>query len=234
MLLKYPNYKDSGVEWIGEIPEGWEVKKLKYVIKVNSGEGIKSDEITPYATYPVFGGNGIMGYVEKFNSTDEVIVIGRVGEKCGNVRLVTGLKYISDNALIAVVYKFYNIKYVAMLLQSMNLNTMANQNAQPLITGTMIKEKEFVFPPLLEQTAIASFLQCKTAELDQLIANKEKLVALYEEEKTSIMNRAVTKGVDPDVKLKLDVQVFRSSEFWQIALQWRLARMYALASFMTA
>jgi restriction endonuclease S subunit len=57
-------------------------------------------------------------------------------------------------------------------------------------------------PPLPEQTAIASFLDQKTAEIDQLIADKKRLIELYEEEKTAIINQAVTKGIDPDVKMK--------------------------------
>lgn len=201
-MKRYDAYKDSGIEWIGVIPEHWEVKRLKYVLRINSGEGIKSEEIKSEGTYPVFGGNGIVGYTENFNSNNTDIIIGRVGANCGNVRLVKNEKWISDNALLAALTSKDSIEFITIQLQVMNLNNMANQNAQPLITGTMVKEKEALFPPIQEQHAIAAYLDHKTAEIDALIADKKRLLELYEEEKTALINQAVTKGITPGVPMK--------------------------------
>jgi len=72
----------------------------------------------------------------------------------------------------------------------------------PRVSPEFIANLVIYYPNLKEQKAIARFLDHKTAEIDQLIAQKEKLIGLYEEEKTAIINQAVTKGIDPDVKLK--------------------------------
>ena len=79
--------KDSGVEWIGEYKH-WIVKKVKYLGFIKSGEGITASELLDAGDYKVYGGNGIIGLFNKFNVENTVIVIGRVGEKCGNVHLV--------------------------------------------------------------------------------------------------------------------------------------------------
>ena len=80
----------------------------------------------------------------------------------------------------------------------------ANENiyGAKLLNQELIKNAKLVIPPTKEQTAIASFLEQKTTEIDQLIADKKRLIELYEEEKTAIINQAVTKGIDPDVKMK--------------------------------
>ena len=178
-------------QWIGDIPEHWNLSKLKYYVKVNSGEGINTEEISDDALFPVYGGNGIMGYTNNFNSENEDIIIGRVGAKCGNIRLVADKKWISDNALILTVLKEVDLKYLSIVLDTMNLNRLANQNAQPLITGTLVKESHSVFPPLPEQTAIANFLDHKTAQIDNAIAKKQQLIELLEEERKAVINEAV-------------------------------------------
>ena len=172
--------------------DNWERKKLKYIIRINSGDGIKSEEIDFEGTFPVYGGNGIMGYTEKFNSDKEDIIIGRVGAKCGNVRLVNGQKWISDNALVASVINGYNLNYVAMLLEALNLNSLANQNAQPLITGTLVKEKIAVFPPIKEQSIIFQNIQTETKRIDNTISKIEKEIELMQEYRTALISEVVT------------------------------------------
>jgi type I restriction enzyme, S subunit len=85
---------------VGGIPEHWEVKRLKYIIRVRSGDGITNEEMNQDGKYEVYGGNGFIGYSDKFNVKSDSIIIGRVGAKCGNVRYLKGEKWISDNALI--------------------------------------------------------------------------------------------------------------------------------------
>jgi type I restriction enzyme S subunit len=184
--------KVSGIEWLGEIPEHWEVKKLKYVIKINSGEGIKSEDIKPEGKYPVYGGNGIVGYTECFNSNANDIIIGRVGAKCGNVRLVSGKKWISDNALVANLIAEVVLYFLFIQMQNMDLNKMANQNAQPLITGTMVKEKEALFPPIEEQQAIVQHIVSESARIDTKKSRTEKLIDLLTEYRTALISEVVT------------------------------------------
>lgn len=189
----YAKLKPSGIVRLGDIPEHWEVKKLKYVLRVNSGDGIKSEDIKLEGAYPVYGGNGILGYTENYNYETTEIIIGRVGAKCGNVRLVDGKKWISDNALVATVCNGYRLDYVAMLLESLNLNSLANQNAQPLITGTLVKEKISAFPPTAdEQDQITEFIEATTSKIDLTIGKMEKEIGFMREYRTALISEVIT------------------------------------------
>lgn len=196
----YDKYKDSGVEWIGEIPEHWEVKKLKYVISIRSGESIEPIFVNDEFSIPIYGGNGIMGYTTKSNSTDKELIIGRVGAYCGNVYLSQEEKWISDNALRVLTNQIWG--FIFHFLKALNLNKYASQNAQPLITGTLVKDQIISLPPIFEQISIANYIDSKTTEIDQTIADKAALIILFEEEKKALINEVVTKGLNPNVKLK--------------------------------
>ena len=71
--------KDSSIEWLGEIPEHWEVKKLKYVVTIKSGDGLSNENIHPEGEFPIYGGNGLLGYTNDFNVNGSTLVVGRVG-----------------------------------------------------------------------------------------------------------------------------------------------------------
>lgn len=188
--------KPSGIEWLGQIPAHWEVKKLKWVLTICSGDGIKSEQIKPEGTCPVYGGNGIMGYTENFNSEKIDVIIGRVGAKCGNVRLVSGKKWISDNALVAQIKPGFDIAFISILLEALNLNNMANQNAQPLITGRMVKEKKIILPPFSEQTAIVAHIEHECARIDRIIAKFRKQIELFKEYRAALISEVVTGKID--------------------------------------
>lgn len=190
--------KDSGVEWIGEIPEGWEVVKLKWIYKgIGSGGGISPDNIDESGSYPVYGGNGIMGYTENFNSDEEDIIIGRVGAKCGNIYLASGRKWISDNAL---KLRIDNMErgYLAKLLEIRNLNELANKNAQPLITGGMVGNQDIVVPPTKEQMDIVAFLSGQMSHIALVIAKIEESIELLQEYRSSLITAAVSGQITLD------------------------------------
>src|SRR5690625_670613 len=102
-LKPYPEYKDSGVEWIGEIPEDWGLLLLSRVLQVSSGLSINNSDFnkekTEEFTYPVIGGNGLMGYTRKSNIQKKTICIGRVGALCGNIHYIDYKSWITDNSL---------------------------------------------------------------------------------------------------------------------------------------
>jgi restriction endonuclease S subunit len=199
-MKKYDNYKDSGVEWIGEIPEHWDTTKMKFFLTIQSGKGITNEKFVEDGEYNIYGGNGILGQTDKHSHDGLDLIIGRVGALCGNVRLVDGKKWISDNALLANTNQNYS--FMETCLTVLDLNKLANKNAQPLITGTMVKEQYFALPPISEQTAIANYLDQKTTQIDQLINQKKRFIELLQEERTAVINQAVTKGLDPTVKMK--------------------------------
>jgi type I restriction enzyme S subunit len=186
--------KDSGIEWLGEIPEHLEVKKLKHLITMKSGEGITREDINEEGTYEVYGGNGFLGFTEDYNVTNDTLIIGRVGAKCGNVHLVCGHKWVTDNALIAKTNQ--NYRFLFFLLTSMRLNNLANQNAQPLITGTMIKYQIAALPSIDEQDKIVENIESETMRFDTLLRNNQRQIELLKEYRIALISEVVTGKID--------------------------------------
>lgn len=199
----YSEYKDSGVEWIGEIPGHWQSVKLKYFGEVKSGDSIDSNQIEPEGDYPVYGGNGIMGYYSGFNLNIPVLIIGRVGEKCGNIHYSDEKVFINDNALIFTPQNNNAIlHYLFYVLKRRDLNQLRNKNTQPLITGTLVKNEYCPLPPLPEQHQIVRFLDTKTTLIDTLIEKTQRKIELLREKRTALINHTVTKGLNPNAKMK--------------------------------
>jgi len=186
--------KDSGVEWIGEIPEDWNNIKLKFLVNITSGEYIKNDDLSSNGRYEVFGGNGFLGRADLYNVDDYALIVGRVGAKCGNVRLTTGKKWVSDNALVLKTDQ--NYFYMLYLLQNLNLNNLANKNAQPLITSTQVKNSIVILPPKEIQEQLIQYLNKELSKIELIIEKIKIKVNLLEEYKKSLIHHVVTGKVD--------------------------------------
>lgn len=184
--------KDSSVEWIGETPSHWMVKKVKYLGLIKSGEGITATDLLDVGDYKVYGGNGIVGFFNKFNVKNTVIVIGRVGEKCGNVHLVKERSWVSDNSLILELYDPEYYDWTSLALGSRDLNKIRNQSSQPLITGTQVKNESIPFPPKNELTKISTFIQTSNSRFSDLIEKQIKRIELLREYRQSLISSAVT------------------------------------------
>ncbi len=184
--------KDSGVEWIGEVPEEWGVRKLKHLGSIKSGDGIKNEELLEFGKYPVWGGNGLMGYTDKYNKDKNAIVIGRVGALCGNVRYLSTPTFVTDNALIFDITEKVNHLFLLYTMQAANLNSLNSSNAQPLITGTKVKNVVIPFPDIEEQTRITIFIKKQCENIDEAIVNCQKQISLLQERKQIIINEVVT------------------------------------------
>jgi type I restriction enzyme, S subunit len=189
--------KDSGVEWIGDIPSHWDKIKVKYLGRIKSGDGLESSLIEPEGEFPVYGGNGVMGYYSNFNSDIPILVIGRVGEKCGNVHYEDSKVWINDNSLIFHPNeKVLSIKYLFNSFTQRDFNLLRNQNTQPLITGTLVKNEYIPFPPESEQTQIVEYLNEKTQKIDSTIEKETQRIDLLKEYRQSLISEVVTGKVD--------------------------------------
>ena len=194
------NMKDSGIEWLGTVPEHWEVSHLRWFISIKSGEGLSdsqfSKKILDEDSYPVIGGNGTMGYSKHFNTTQKAFAIGRVGALCGNVHFFKEKCWITDNALKVSKWEGFNDSYFEYMLRAANLNQYANQSAQPLITGEQVKALPVPRLPLEEQKQIAAFLDKETTKIDTLIEKCETAIELLKERRTALISAAVTGKID--------------------------------------
>ncbi|HEY2920179.1 MAG TPA: restriction endonuclease subunit S [Candidatus Binatia bacterium] len=192
--------KPSGIPWLGDIPEHWKVWPLRRCISIQSGDfmdGAKlKNERTDSSPIPVIGGNGIMGFANQSNVSRLTIVIGRVGALCGNVHLVKEAAWITDNALRITRIEGFDPGYLAEQLRVMNLNLLANANAQPLVTGGIIKAQRVVKPPQPEQQSIIDEVQRLSDPVTTAISRLERETELLREYRTRLVADVVTGKLD--------------------------------------
>jgi type I restriction enzyme S subunit len=146
------------VPGIGTIPACWEVARLGDIATFASGAAKTTDQLRPWSQatpIPVFGGNGISGYTDTPLLQEPVVVIGRVGQKCGSVHVTAGPAWVTDNAL-------YNrsspnrvsIEYLGLALRRARLNEIRNRNDLPLLTQAIVHHVFVPCPPPVEQEQI--------------------------------------------------------------------------------
>lgn len=185
--------KDSGVEWIGQVPKHWHICKLKFLCKMQAGKNITSEEIQKSGSYSVYGGNGIRGYFSHYNVDKESIVIGRQGALCGNVHLVANFFWATEHAVVTQCTQYEYIRHLFYLLKGMNLNQYASDSAaQPGLSVGIMENLMSILAPRDEQKQIADYLDRKCSAIDEIIAEKEALIADMDAYKKSLIFETVT------------------------------------------
>jgi type I restriction enzyme S subunit len=168
---------------IGEIPASWRVLRLVDIVKLSSGRArpqhLTADK-TAATPFPVWGGNGVMGYSDEFLTSREVLVIGRVGAYCGAVHLAPPRSWITDNALYNPEPPRENadLRFLSEYLSYRKLNQLRRTGAQPLITQGTLEPLPIPFPEEQEQQEIgraARLLQASIGFASQVLAARQVL-----------------------------------------------------------
>lgn len=229
-MKKYPKYKASNVEWIGQIPSDWKIKQLKHLAEVmpsNVDKKSQEDEQKVFLCnyVDVYKNNFITSDLNFMEATASDAQIEKFTLQKGDVIATKDSEDTNDIAIPALVKE--NIKdvvcgyhltlmrsnrkeiigeYLYWLINSKNYNHYFSLEANGVTRygiGTYsFKNVSVVFPKIDEQNQIAKYLDYKTNQIEILIANKQKLIELLQEERTAIINHAVTKGINPKAKLK--------------------------------
>jgi type I restriction enzyme, S subunit len=208
----YPTYKDSGIAWLGEIPKHWELTKFKRlffekkkIINVDMSCGsisfgkviYKDDEKIPEITkksYQVVSKGDFL--VNPLNLNYDLVSL-RIA--LSEIDVVVSSGYIVLNSDPEISKEYY--KWLLHIFDIVFMKTLGSGVRQTL-SWTHIATSELVFPPLREQTAIATFLNDKVAKIEKAIILQEKQIELLKERKIIILENAVTKGINPNVKFK--------------------------------
>ncbi len=198
----YPAYKDSGVEWLGMVPEHWDVRKLKWLASLQSGDFITSETIEEEGEYPVYGGNGLRGYCAAFTHEGAYALVGRQGALCGNINYADGKFWASEHAVVVSPYVPTAIRWLGELLRAMNLGQYSISSAQPGLAVERIIDLFLPVPPESERQIIAVYMGRETARIDALIEKKTRFIELLREKRQALITHAVTKGLDPSAKMK--------------------------------
>lgn len=216
-LQAYPVYKDSGVEWLGKIPESWKSLSNKYIFKLNKIQVgkksskydllsltlngvIKRDMENPSGKFPAE-----FDTYQEVKKGDFIFCLFDVEETPRTVGLSDFEGMITGAYTVMQADTGFNKSF----LYYFYLNLDANKRMKPLYTGlrnTISKDNFFSFktfvPPLEEQTSIANFLEDKTTKIDQAIGIKQKQIELLKERRQIVIHKAVTRGLNDKVKLK--------------------------------
>lgn len=160
--------------------EGWGYVKFSDLFLLKSGESLSAKQFEK-GDFPVYGGNGIAGYHNKYNRCGEYVIIGRVGAKCGNVRHLNGKFWLTDNAfeLIQKKNEYVNV-FLSKLLSLLNLGSKAKKMAQPVISNVSLKNINVILPPLELQQQFSSQVEAIERQKDllrQQLTDAEMLMA---------------------------------------------------------
>ncbi|MGV3023986.1 restriction endonuclease subunit S [Streptococcus suis] len=189
--------KESGVDWIGQIPEGWGIMRLKYICGMQSGNNLTSLEISSEndggKIFPVYGGNGQRGYYSDFTNEGNYCLVGRQGALAGNIHFVSGKFWATDHAIVVYEHTHTYSKYLYYLLKVMNLNQYAFEtSAQPGLSVEKILQLETIHCPKGEQSQIADFLDKKTEQINQMIAIKKEQIENINKQRQTLIYDYVT------------------------------------------
>ena len=216
-MQRYDTYKDSGVKWLGEIPSHWEVLPGLAIFKENKE---KNSNLAVNTVLSLSYGKIVVkkdideGLVPAEYNTYQIVHPGYIIIRCTDlqndkVSLRTGL--VKDDGIITGAYLGlvtngkYNSSFMHYFLHAWDITKEIYRHGNGLrqsLSWLDLRRLPILIPPIAEQTAIANYLDTATAKIDAAIAQQQKMIDLLNERKQIIINRAVTKGLNPNAKMK--------------------------------
>lgn len=222
-MKRYREYKDSGIEWIGDIPKEWSLKKLKYISRVNSlalsettnedyefnyidignvdiekgfnlGKKIRFETAPSRARRIVRKGNTIVSTVRTY-----LKAIAYIGDDVEDVIVSTGFAVINPNKEIEPKFLYYLLRSEKFIDRICALSVGVSY---PAINSSELSSIDAWFPNKDDQNKISAYLDHKAESIEKLIVKKERMIDLLIEERAAVINQAVTKGLDPNVEAK--------------------------------
>ena len=229
-LPRYPSYKDSGVEWLGEVPGHWEVIPLsrtasdansmfidgdwieskdlsddgiRYITSGNVGDGFYKEQGQGFISESTFAA---LNCIEVFPGD---VLISRlnlpIGRTCIVPNLSSRIVTCVDNVIVRPNQSFDRRFFVYVLSSKShfaNMENLARGTTMQRISRSTLGRVRFAFPLLDEQAQIATFLDRETAKIDVLVAEQRRLMELLKEKRQAVISHAVTRGLNPDAPLK--------------------------------
>ncbi|OUR60255.1 hypothetical protein A9Q74_13615 [Colwellia sp. 39_35_sub15_T18] len=197
---EYPEYKDSGVEWLGMVPKDWKIGKLKNVLRIRNGKDYKHVEVQN-GGYPVYGSGGEFKRSSSYLHDGISVLFGRKGT-VDKPLIIKGKFWTVDTMFYSVIFENSIAEYIHGQAILFPYDLLSTNTALPSMTQEDLLQLGFVIPSVEEQQKIANFLDHETARIDTLIAKQEKLIELLKEKRQAVISHAVTRGLNPDALMK--------------------------------
>ncbi|EFB0818290.1 restriction endonuclease subunit S [Campylobacter jejuni] len=236
------NFKESGIEWLGEIPEHWEVVKINKIVTFVNGYAFENFDFNPIFEIPVIRIGDMQKEkilydnclktkekekLKQFLISNNDILIALSGATTGKIAFCdTDNKAYINQRVVIVRSKLKLVKYYFLTRGfSLLIELACNGSAQPNISTKEIGEFKIPLPPLKEQEQIANFLDEKCKKIANFIEKKEKLITLLKEQKQALINETITKGLDKNINFK------DSGIEWlgEIPQHWRIVKLKYVA-----
>ena len=190
-----------------EIPRGVEWCRIKHLFSMQAGKNIKAFELsiipTSSHTYPCYGGNGLRGYVNRYNTEGNFILVGRQGALCGNVKEAKGKFYATEHAVVTDGYGLTHLHWAYYFMWAIDLNQYATATAQPGLAVSNIIEVLIPLPPHEEQIRIASKIDDTIQYIESFAKAQNELEALNNEViinlRKSILQKAIQGKLVPQI-----------------------------------
>ncbi|ABP77958.1 type I restriction-modification system, S subunit [Stutzerimonas stutzeri A1501] len=195
----YPAYKDSGVEWLGRVPEHWTIGPYKATIQIENGSDYK--EVEADDGYPVIGSGGPFAYSSKLMYDGESVLLGRKGT-IDKPLYVNGAFWAVDTMYWSIIKPGAHGRFAYYTATTIPFDMYSTNTALPSMTKSVLGSHVVAFPGFEEQQAIAGHLDRETARIDALVEKKIRFIELLREKRQALITHAVTKGLDPSVKMK--------------------------------
>ncbi|MBA8085875.1 restriction endonuclease subunit S [Citrobacter sp. RHBSTW-00089] len=219
----YPQYKDSGVEWLGEIPLSWDMWKLSHAYEViGSGTTPTSNNESWFQGNILWVTTGELRETVIYNTSKNIslqtlqsfpalkvhpvgsIIIAMYGATIGRLGIL-GVDATTNQACCAMTKSnVINNKYLYYWLQTfrMEIINLSSGGGQPNINQEKVASLKISSPSIKDQILIAAFLDHETTKIDNLIEKQQQLIELLKEKRQAVISNAVTKGLNPDVPMK--------------------------------
>lgn len=225
-MRRYPKHKASGVDWLGDIPMHWDLMSLKFCLKKIYSGGTPESGKTSYwsdnnsgipwvAISDISSSGRTLNYTEKsiteeglYSKHLEIIPkgillmsifasLGKTTRLEINATVNQAILGLSPNAKLNNTFLEYFLRDTERIL-----NYYSSSNTQENLNLNKVKNLQLILPPISEQHAIVRFLDYKTGQIDSFIVNRQKQIELLKEQKAGIINKAVTKGINPNAQMK--------------------------------
>ena len=225
---RYPKYKDSGVEWLGEVPEHWQVKRLRFVAELNPSKSeigdLDRETLVSFLPMEAIGDDGslnldrerTLGEVETGYTyfRDGDVTVAKITPCFENGKgalmrgLVNGIGFGTTELIVArprtgeVIGTYLHYLFISADFRCLGESHMYGAGGQKRVPDAFVRDFASAFPPIVEQRLITSFLDRETAKIDALIAEQQRLIELLKEKRQAVISHAVTKGLNPDAPMK--------------------------------
>lgn len=211
--------KDSGVEWIGEIPKEWKICRLKNYAYIMNGADFK-DIQDDNGDYPVIGSGGEFDRATKYLYDGESVLLGRKGT-IDKPRYINGTFWTVDTMYYTKIKDIGIAKYLYYLCTQIQFDYYQYGSAVPSMTQRDLNSVVFPLPEIVEQENIVNYLDSKCSKIDEIIEKQQAIIEKLKEYKLSIITEAVTSGINPDVEMKDSGSVW----FGSIPINWEMKRL---------